>query len=205
MKPKFFDIAEIQDAEIIEDESSTSPVKSGIHVEQFLQLHEFRINSIKDLIGQKPTENQVYFLWSVHSFNAFTFIPYSIKECGQIMELIIATYSISTRIIEALIKLIDKGLVLSVHITISDSIRTRLPQVYDQLMILVETKPVTVLYSWNHSKIALIRTREDYFIVEGSGNWGENAQHEQYVFLNSKSVFEFRKNEILNAIKPRTV
>ncbi len=202
---KYFNIEEIQQAEPLDDEPCNSSPKSGIHVEKFLQLHEFRINSIKELNGRRPQENDMYFLWTVHSFNAFTFIPYIIRECGVISELIISTFSISTRIIDALTLLIDRGLVLSFHITISESIRQRQTDIYDRLMILSEAKPVTVLYSWNHSKISLIRAGDNYFDVEGSGNWGENAQHEQYVFLNSKSVFEFRKNEILHAIKPRTV
>jgi len=72
--------------------------------------------------------------------------------------------------------------------------------VYDRLITLTETHSVKVYYAWNHSKIALIRTHDQYFDVEGSGNWGENAQHEQYVFVNSRNVFEFRKNEILHGI-----
>jgi hypothetical protein len=197
---KFFDISQL-------DGPTDEPAldKAGIHIERFLQLHEHRIESIKDLRGSLPGDGEIYFLWSVNSFNAFTFIPYIIRECGPIQELILATYSINIRIIDALIRLIDNGLVLSVDIFISDSIRSRLPKVYDHLMALVETKPVRVKYAWNHAKIALIRAGDHYFDVEGSGNWGENAQHEQYVFLNSKRVFEFRKNEILHGINPGAV
>jgi hypothetical protein len=198
---KFFDIEELGDPR---GDQQTAD-KSGILIERFLQLHESRIESIKDLAGRIPEPGEIFFIWTVNSFNAFTFISFIIKECGPIQELVLATYSINIRIIDALVRLIDKGLVLSVDIFISDSIRSRLPKVYDHLMALVETKPVRVKYSWNHAKIALIRAGDHYFDVEGSGNWGENAQHEQYVFLNNKSVFEFRKNEILNGINSGTV
>ena len=98
------------------------------------------------------------------------------------------------------IKLIDQGKILQVYILISDSVKTLLSGVNDHLVAIVENKKqITVRYAWNHSKIALIRTGENYFIVEGSGNWGENARHEHYEFLNTKSVYEFRKNEILTA------
>ena len=187
------------------DEDQQKAEKSGILIERFLQLHEARIESIKDLAGRIPLDGEIFFLWTVNSFNAFTFIPFIIKECGTIQELLLSTYSINIRIIDALVRLIDKGLVKSVDIFISDSIRSRLPKVYDHLMAFVETKPVRVIYSWNHSKIALIRAGDHYFDVERSGNWGENAQHEQYVFLNNKNVFEFRKNEILNGINTGTV
>ena len=201
MNSKFFNIDDIDDPGDDQPNADTS----GIRIERFLQLHEQRIESIKDLTGRIPGDGEIFFLWTVNSFNAFTFIPFIIKECGPIQELILATYSINIRIIDALVRLIDKGLILSVDIFISDSIRSRLPKVYDHLMALVASKPVRVMYSWNHAKIALIRSGDHYFDVEGSGNWGENAQHEQYVFLNNKNVFEFRKNEILHGINPGTV
>jgi hypothetical protein len=29
-------------------------------------------------------------------------------------------------------------------------------------------------------------------VIEGSGNWAENAHFEQYVFANSKGLYDFR-------------
>jgi hypothetical protein len=196
MSRKFFDIA------IFDQPPDTQPAgePSGAHAEQFLDAHLAMVESLKKLLGRVPREGEIFFLWTVKSFNAFTFIPYINKHCGVIRHLVLATYSINIRIIDALIRLIDKGQVLSVEIFISDSIRSRLPRVYDHLMALSETKPVRVRYAWNHAKIALILTDDHHFVVEGSGNWGENAQHEQYIFLNSPAVFEFRKQQITHAI-----
>jgi hypothetical protein len=104
------------------------------------------------------------------------------------------------RIINALERLVDKDLVRQVHLTISDTVESLYPKVFDHLQILSESKPVRVRYAWNHSKIALMRCGEHSFIVEGSGNWGENARHEQYIFLDNRSVFQFRKHEMLTAI-----
>ena len=198
--PKFFNIDDLQQ----QTEATGKPDKSGILVEKFLQLHERRIESIKDLAGRIPIENEIFFLWTVNSFNAFTFIPYIIKECGVIEELVIATYSINIRIINSLIRLIDKQLIVSVVIIISDSIRQTNTKVYDHLLSVTAQKPIRVIYAWNHAKVALIRAGGNFFDVEGSGNWAENAKHEQYIFLNSKRVFEFRKNEIINGINART-
>lgn len=192
-----FDIAELS-VDTLQPED-----KSGAMAEQFLQIHGERVESIKNLSGRIPQDGEVFFLWTVNSFNAFTFIPFIFKECGFIEELILATYSINIRIIDALVRLIDQEKIGKVEIFISDSIKSRLPKVYDHLMALVEKKPVRVTFSWNHSKIALIKTADHYFDVEGSGNWGENAQHEQYVFLNSRKIYDFRKKEILYGIERR--
>lgn len=197
MQNRFFDIEDL-DKEVSSDAPEED--KSGLLAEKYLEIHQYRVEAIKHLSGRIPAEGEIFFLWTVNSFNAFTFIPFIIKQCGIIQELVLSTYSINIRIIDALVKLIDREMILSVDIFISDSIKSRLPKVYDHLISLMEQKPVRIHYSWNHSKIALIRTQEHYFDVEGSGNWGENAQHEQYVFVNSQSVFEFRKKEILHGI-----
>jgi hypothetical protein len=196
MSPKFFNIGEIA----ADNNQPPGDEVAGLHVEKFLSVQCIMVENLKKLIGRYPQEGEIFFLFTVKSFNAFTFIPYINKHCGTITELILSTYSINIRIIDALIRMIDKDQVLAVHIFISDSIRGRLPKVYDHLMALTETKPVQVRYAWNHSKIALIRCLDHHFVVEGSGNWGENAQYEQYVFLDSAAVFEFRKNQIIHAI-----
>ncbi len=200
MNSRFFNIDDLEDIQVDQQPED----HSGILSETFLNIHEERVERIKNLAGRLPSPGEIYFLWTVNSFNAFTFIPFILHELGTIDELILSTYSINIRIIDALIKLIDRGKILKVDIFISDSIKSRLPKVFDHLNALVMKRRgvITVNYAWNHSKIALIRCGDSYFDIEGSGNWGENAQHEQYIFLNSRKVFEFRKNEILYGSHP---
>jgi len=38
-----------------------------------------------------------------------------------------------------------------------------------------------------------METASNYYVVEGSGNWASNAHYEQYLFANSKGLFDFRK------------
>lgn len=61
-----------------------------------------------------------------------------------------------------------------------------------------------VKYAWNHSKVTLLRSSDNHFVIEGSGNFSDNSRHEQYIFLNSKKVFYFRKNWIMNDIHGKT-
>lgn len=189
--PKLFEISEL-----MVSREKTDP--SGMMADRFLQLHEHKIEGLRQLAGKLPLPGEAYFLWTLKSFNAFTFIPYIIRQEGVILDLTISTYSISIRIIDALMKLITRGMVLKVHLLVSETLRYRLPRVHDHLMSLTRNNPaIQVCYGWNHSKIALILTDTGHYIVEGSGNFGENAQHEQYIFLNSRNIYEFRRTEIL--------
>lgn len=164
----------------------------------FLQMHMHKINSLRDLCGRLPESDQLMLLWTLKQFNAFTFIPYIIQHSGVIRELAISTYSISSKVIDSLFALVDRQEVSHVHITISDSVKFRIPRVVDHLESLMQTRPgqISVIYGWNHSKCTLMRTDKGHFVVEGSGNFTENAQHEQYLFYNNPDAFAFRKQNI---------
>lgn len=43
----------------------------------------------------------------------------------------------------------------------------------------------------NHSKIILMRTEKNYFVLESSSNLNENPKIEQYSFENSKELYDF--------------
>ena len=72
-----------------------------------------------------------------------------------------------------------------------------MPQVIDHLNALLHSRPmIQIHYGWNHSKVTCVQCGSNYLVLEGSGNWGENAQYEQYVLINSKQVYEFRQKNI---------
>lgn len=165
---------------------------SKVCVVKYLNKHITKVESIKQLLGKYPDKGEIFFLWTLNSFNAFTFIVYIIKHVGVIEELTISTYSINERILTSLIKWYDKGEILKVNISISDSIKHRSPRIYDAIQSQIKNRAITVNYTWNHSKVTALKTKDHFFVVEGSGNYSENAQFEQYIFMNDKMVYDFR-------------
>ena len=193
---KFFDLKDINTT--IDDDQEK---KAALLSDKFMQHHELQIKNIKELSGNFPKAGEIFFLWSLNSFNAFTFIPYIIKSVGPIDELVVSTYNISKRIVDAFLKYLCKDQLNKVSILISDSIKHRTPAVCDYLLSIEEKyENFSVFFSWNHSKVTLMRVGENHFVVEGSGNFSENARHEQYIFLNNKKVYDFRSKWILNDI-----
>jgi len=199
---KFFSIKDIaSEADPVQED------KNAIQSLRFTGLHDMKVGNLTELIKRYPGNQEAFFIWTVNSFNAFTFIPYLIKNSGTIKELIISTYSINIKIIDALSGFLQKGLVESVYILISDSAKFRIPTVIDHLEQFSSNNQdkVSVRYAWNHSKVTLISTGDHYFVIEGSGNFSENSRHEQYIFLNSEEIFNFRKKWITDEIHGRTV
>ncbi|SEJ15969.1 hypothetical protein SAMN05192553_102684 [Cyclobacterium xiamenense] len=187
---KLFDLKEIAPRQ----ESVGKEDKAEIHRARFENKHLAKIASLKNLMGKLPEPGEAFFLYTLKSFNAFTFITYIIKHCGEIEELTFSTYSINERILSSLLRWYDKGSIRKIRMSISESVRHRMPKVYDLIELQRRDRAFEVFYCWNHSKVTLIRSQGNYFVIEGSGNFSENALHEQYLFLNDREVYAFREN-----------
>jgi hypothetical protein len=164
---------------------------------KFQQMHFNKVESVKNLLGALPEENEIFFLETTKSFNAFTFIVYLIKHVGAINDLFVATYGLNSRIVNSLDNWMTKDQIDKVHIYISDSLHHRTPKVADLIDGLAAAQPdrFRVTYSWTHKKVMCARIGNDHFVIEGSGNWSENSSEEQYIFTKSKQLYEFRRGK----------
>lgn len=165
---------------------------SGHIISKYLALHLQKVKNLSQDLQRLPNPEEFFFLHTENSFNAFTFIPLIANHQG-IRELHASTYSINRRVIDGIVELHDGGLIDKVSLLLSDSLKQRSSQTIDHLNGLLSTRPnIQVNYAWNHSKVCLMKTEHNAFVVEGSGNWSENAAIEQYVFYNSQTVYDFR-------------
>jgi hypothetical protein len=175
--------------------------KQSIRKQKLEQYETITLHNLQELTGKLPGSDEIYFIWTLKSFNAFTFIKYVINTHGKIDALIMSTYNITKIIFETLMRLVDNGLITQLHLTLSDVSKSRFPQIYDLVnMEAGKRSQVSIHYGWNHSKVTLMKSGADHYIVEGSGNFSENSRHEQYIFMNSKEIYEFRSTWIRNDI-----
>lgn len=171
---------------------SNEEKSSGVWQSKLVVKHLEKIANLEADLHRLPTPEEFFFLQTDNAFNAFTFIPF-IAKVKPIKQLYASTYSISRRVIEAIIEMHDKGMIEQVTLLISDSMIKRNPVTIDNLMAMQTSRPnLKVLYAWTHAKVCLLETHHDYFVIEGSGNWSENAHYEQYVLANSKGLYDFR-------------
>ncbi len=169
---------------------------SHLYSRRFESVLTFKLNNLKELCGRLPADDEAFFIETKKSFTAFTFIVYVMKHAGRVNHLYIATYSTNERIINALLRWHEKGLIRSIHLHISETLKFRMPKIFARLVALHEAGVLELSYSWSHKKITCLDTDMGKFVVEGSGNYGENAMEEQYVFIKSKQVYEFRSGRI---------
>ncbi|WP_445458427.1 hypothetical protein [Flavobacterium sp. HNIBRBA15423] len=184
-KNKFFDFNK-------QKEPKKEEKLNELWTSKYVAKHFQKIESLENDLNRVPTSDEFFFLQTDKAFNAFTFIPF-IGKIYPIKELYASTYSISRKVIDALIEMHDKGMIEQITLLISESMIKRNPTTIDNLKAMCSTRPnIKVLYAWTHAKICLLKTHDFHFIIEGSGNWAENAHYEQYVLANSKGLYDFR-------------
>lgn len=170
-----------------EDESSKK------WVTKYLATHFAKVKRLEEDLLRVPTAEEFFFLQTDNAFNAFTFIPFIVKR-EPIKELFTSTYSISRRVVESLVEMHDVGLIEQITLLISDSMIKRNATTIDNIMSIAESRSnMNVLYAWTHAKVSLLKTHDNHYVIEGSGNWSENAHYEQYLFANSVGLYNFRK------------
>lgn len=170
----------------------TEVSSSGSFVSKYLIAHYQKVAAVKKDLQRLPESEEFFFLQSDNSFNAFTFIPVVLEhQCAKRM--FVTTYSINKRVINALVELHQNGLVDEITLLISDTMLRRNPVVADLLAAINrDFANINVLFAWVHAKVCLLETKDAHYIIEGSGNWSENAYYEQYMFGNSKGLYDFR-------------
>lgn len=172
------------------------PVASGQFMTRYLAAHYQKVENIKRDLQRLPEKEEFFFLQTDKQFNAFTFIPY-ICETQSIKHLQATTYSINKRVINSLIEMHQEGLIDKVTLLVSDTMLSRNTMVSDLLAATGrEYANFDIRFAWVHAKVCLLRTKSAYYVVEGSGNWSENAQIEQYTVANSEGLYRFREKLI---------
>jgi hypothetical protein len=160
-----------------------------------IEVHKVKAKALSDLCI-KPKAFEQYRIITEKQFNAFAFLLY-ILETEQIEELHLAIYRINEPTVNSIIDLIDAGKIKKATFVISNFFnQTKKPEKWAiKLKDYCETnKNTNHVYVHNHSKVVAIKTSENnYYVFEGSGNMSDNARIEQYIFENSKDVYEFHK------------
>ena len=121
-----------------------------MYSKRFEHMLTYKLNSLRELCGRLPEEGEIFFIETKKSFTAFTFIVYVLKQTGRIDDLYIATYSTNERIINALLRWYDRGVLGNIHLHISETIKFRMPKIYDKLRELESQGIIQLSFAWSH-------------------------------------------------------
>lgn len=163
---------------------------------KYKKIHVKKLKNLKELT-ELPKKGEQIRCITQGSFNAYTFITFIIEK-ENIEEMYLTTFNISDSVIEAVFSLFETEKINRLNIMLSESIKFRMPKRVEQLKRkyrkFKHTKRMRLKLNWNHSKIILLKTEKNYYVIEGSGNLSGNAQIEQYCIDNNKQIYDFHKS-----------
>lgn len=163
------------------------------------QIHFTKAKDLSDLCAP-PKKNEQYRIITEKQFNAYSFIL-SVLEKGNIDELYIAIYRINEPTVTSIIQLIEQGKIKHAVFVISNYFnQTKKPEKWAiRLKEYCKSKSnIKHIYTHNHAKVTCIKSGNDYYVFEGSGNMSDNARIEQYLYENNEQAFNFHKNWMLS-------
>ena len=160
----------------------------------FLLNHSAR--EIVKLIGALPDTETVYKLISFSGgFASISFVK-AVADFEVIDELTASTLRIGEKQFEYLATLQKAGKLVSARFFIGslmaeDEKKQGKYNYYGKFNAVCDQNGWKRITVNNHSKIILMRTKENYYVLETSSNLNENPKIEQYSFENSKELYDF--------------
>ena len=146
-----------------------------------------------------PAENECIKLISFDGgFASISFISLVARK-ETIMELTASTLRIGEKQFMHLAKLSQAGKLNKATFFLSALMKTDKKRI-DKYNYYSKFEEICKINNWdrvvvnNHSKIILMRTQDNYYVLETSSNLNENPKIEQYSFENDKVVYDFYYN-----------
>lgn len=158
------------------------------------EIHLKKANQLSQLCTI-PLPNEQWRIITEKQFNAYALIKTMIEK-GNIDELYLAIYRINEQTVNAIIEMIDEGKIKKATFIISNFFnQTKKPEAWARkLRGYCETSDnCKHAYVHNHSKIVCVKSNDNYYVFEGSGNMSDNARIEQYIYENNNLIYEFHK------------
>lgn len=151
------------------------------------------LKQLQTLMPRLPKQNEAYKLMSIKGgFSSLGIILRVAKE-EAIAEMYVSTFRIGKRHFDKLRELYENGRLGSVYfLTSKTQENTDKATGYDYFdYIKNHKKQWSIKAINNHSKVILMKTRNNFYVVETSSNLNENPQIEQFSFENDKELFEW--------------
>jgi hypothetical protein len=180
------------------DIMALSEFKTKSMIIKNITIEKLKIKEFKDAV-QSIEGGRVYFLITQKRINPYSFILWAITKYSQIDELYIATYRISYKAAITLKFLLEAGDIGKLTILANDNYEKLMR---DKAAILINleksNKNFKLIKKNSHAKITLLKAGDKYIVMTGSGNYSTNPKIEQYTITESRELYDFHKEWMLN-------
>ena len=151
------------------------------------------VRQVRALIPSLPKENQTFKMLSLRGGFSSLAIILRVAQSERIERMYCSTFRIGRRHFDRLRELKEEGMLgVCWFLTSKTQENTDRLSGYDYLDYIRENRDEwKVKAIHNHSKVILMETRENWYVVETSSNLNENPQIEQFSFENDRELFNW--------------
>lgn len=158
-------------------------------------------NSIKKLIKNLPTDNEVIKITSQGGFSSIGFIAF-IAQKTVINDFIVSSLRIGRKHLQYLDALHKQGRLGNATFVVGGLMKDSGKTVshykyYEDLEGVCQKNHWNCIVKNNHSKILLFDADDGKYVIETSSNLNENPKMEQFSFEKSDELFFFYKNYLV--------
>ncbi len=156
-----------------------------------------RVSEISNLISL-PKPDEQYRIVTTRSFDAISFLTF-ISDKEEILECYITVYSIGKRACSIIDDLLTARKLGECTFLISNIRNTSVKDKDNFVRTIYEKHKdkFRLIYAFSHTKTIHAKTKNgNFYNIEGSGNFNNNARIEQYLFDNNETAYNFHKGWI---------
>lgn len=167
-------------------------------------------NQLKALIKAPPTHGECFKMLSVGGgFSSLGIIKF-IAEIEPIEVMYVSTFRIGKKHFDVLRSLYRQGKLKDCYLITSNAqertdgtavYKGKTYNYYDYLIGCCKDNNWKIKTFDNHSKLILMKTADNYYVVETSSNLNENPKMEQFSFENDEGLFNWYKDLFVELMK----
>jgi len=190
--------------DVCESERRNRPTQTAAVKSRHTVRNTVLTRNISAVMADVPARGEAVHFIAHGNVNAFTFVLYLVEFCSPVRALACAVYRISNGTLVDLLALLDSGKIGGITLAINDNVQRLKPDTFADLNAASAAREsFRVGCVDNHAKIIAADTGRGCFVIEGSGNWSDNARIEQYVFCQSPEVYQFHSEWIKRSVGNR--
>lgn len=164
---------------------------------KYKRLIERTAKTFKDIVAVLPAAGEQVNIITDNAFNAISVLAY-FYENYKIEEINIAIYRMNLRSVDFIKTLFGDNSLRGIIIFSSFFRENKSYERWVDELLDFKIGNLIVKTAWSHAKVVLVKTDENYFVFEGSGNLSDNARIEQYTLTNDQRLYEFHKRWMIS-------
>lgn len=188
------DLAFLDDAPPIEKAGTITPRMLRADLKR-ATLTMTKREHLSEMLTAKPPKGAAIHAISNGQYDFWTYVPVVLDLIGHADEFYGSTWTLNRANCEDMFRLYDEGRLGSIGFLTGTYFKRRESAVYATLMEGIQARGQRYVCLENHAKVVLLgnRASDDWLVIEGSANFTANPRIEQYCIVNDRSVYDFHR------------